>query len=191
MIPDHGRPPDGGSAARLQNTREWPRSMIPSQVFVVILAATAMHAAVINDRFHKNNAKVAPSAQFLQDGTIEMGTNDGAHQNASELPGFTNRIGSAQTELVTRRGQSHRDAFTAEPFAASYFLTYSSSVASSLITWKSAVFDKRLVTSSSEISQNRIAGGDIETIEGGPRGLYTTRPSCRVYELPLLERFDE
>ena len=116
-----------------------------------------MSATVIDDRFHKNiYAEVAPLAQFVQDGTIAP--------NASDFSGVTNRTVSAQTELVTRHGHGHRDALSAESFAASYFLTYSSSIAPSLITWKSAVFDKSLITASSKVSQNRIVDGEIEKI---------------------------
>ena len=59
-----GRPPNNGSAAQLQETRE-SQLFVPSQVFVVMLATTAMRAAVIDDRFHENDAKVATFAQFL------------------------------------------------------------------------------------------------------------------------------
>ena len=119
MIPDPIQPPDGGSAARLQETRDGPRSMIPSRVFVVILAAAAVRATVINDRLHENDAKVAHSAQFLRHGASRFDANDGVTY-ALEHPGLTNRIVSAHTELVTRHGQGH-NALSAEPFTASYF----------------------------------------------------------------------
>ena len=83
-----------------------------------MLAATAC-AAVINDRPHENNAKVAPSAQFLRYGASRFNTNDGV-TNASELSGLTSRTVSAHTELVTHRGHSHRDSLSAGFFAASY-----------------------------------------------------------------------
>jgi len=125
MISDPDWPHDVGFAAEPRKTRG-SQSLVSSRVCVVILAATAMHAAVINDQFHKStNAKVAPFAQFLHDGTIGMGTNDGAHHVASDFSGLTNRTVSAQTELVTRQGQSHRDALSAGSFTASYFSTTS------------------------------------------------------------------
>ena len=109
-----------------------------------MLAATAC-AAVINDRPHENNAKVAPSAQFLRYGASRNDTNDGV-TDASKLSGLTSRTVSAHTELVTHRGHSHKDALSAGFFAASYILTCSSSInASSLIIWASAIFDKELI----------------------------------------------
>jgi hypothetical protein len=148
-----------------------------------------MRAAVIDDRFHKNDAKVAPFAQFLQDGTIGMGVDDGAHRIASNFSDLTNRTVSAQTELVTRHGHGHRDAFSAESFTASYFSTCSSPIiASGLINRKFSVFDKKLITSLSRVSQNRIAGGDIEMIEGGEDFRVQCLSCLDVQRLPL--RFD-
>ena len=132
MSTQSGRPPDNGSAKRLQETRG-SRSSTSSQAFVVMLAAVAA-ATVINDRFHENiNAEVAPRAQFLRDETIGMGTDARAHRIAFDFSDFTNRNVSAQTELVTRRGRDHI-ALSAESFTASYFSAYSSHIASGLIT---------------------------------------------------------
>ena len=143
MIPDPHQP-HGGSAARLQETRG-SRSSIPSRVFVVILAAAAVRATAINDRLHENNAKVAPSAQFLRHGASRFDANDGVTY-ALEHSGLTNRTVSAHTELVTHRGHSHNDALSAGFFTASYISTCSSPInASSLIIWTSAVFDKELI----------------------------------------------
>ena len=116
--------------------------MIPSRVFVVILAAAAATAAAINDRLHKNiNAEVAPHAQFPRDETIGMDTDTSTHRVAFDFSGLINRTVYAQAELVTRHGHGH-NALSAEFFTAPYFSTYSSSVASSLITWTSAVSTK-------------------------------------------------
>ena len=98
--------------------------MIPSRVFVVILAAAEVRATVINDRFHENiNAEVAPLAQFLRDETIGMGTDTSAHRVAFDFPGVTNRTVYAQAELVTRHGHGH-NALSAEFFTFSYFIIY-------------------------------------------------------------------
>ena len=117
MIPDPHQQ-HGGSAARLQETRG-SRSSIHSRVFVVILAAAAARATVINDRLHENDAKVAPSAQFLRHGASRFDANDGV-TSALDLSGLTDRTVLAHTELVTHRGHSHRDALSAGFFAASY-----------------------------------------------------------------------
>ena len=151
-----------------------------------MLAATAC-AAVINDRFHENmNAEVAPHAQFPRDETIGMGTDTRAHRIAFDLPGVTNRTVYAQTELVIQHGHDD-NALLAESFTAPYFSACSSSVASSEITWKSAVFDESLITSPSKVSQNRIVDGDIEKFEGG-RDYRPQQTRCRVetQRLPLL-----
>uniref|UniRef100_A0A7S2FZ27 Uncharacterized protein n=1 Tax=Octactis speculum TaxID=3111310 RepID=A0A7S2FZ27_9STRA len=185
MIPHDDQPRACGSAAQLQETLRRSRSNIPSRVFIVILAAAAMPAAAIDDRFRMDCAKVAPSIQFLQTGTSIFGTNDGVVSSSGLAP--RRRQSSVASALAPRRGPGRLDASAAESFAASYFSTYSSPIASGLITWKSAIFDKRLITSSSKVSQNRIVGGDIEEIEGGG----DRRPQhkrCRVgiQRLPLL-----
>ena len=184
MATQSGRPPDNGPAARLQETRR-SRSSQFSRALVVTLATVAAAAVIINGRFHENtDAKVAPCAQFLRDETIGMGA-DAAHRVAFGHSGFTTRNVSAQTELVTQRGHDQCNASSAGSFTASSSSTNSSPIASGLITWKSAIFDKRLITSSSKVSQNRIVDGDIEMIEGG-EGF---RVQCLdVQRLPL--RFD-
>ena len=108
-------------------------------------------------------------------------TDGGARLVASELSGSTDRIGSAQTELVTRRARRRDDASAAENFTAPYFSSYSSSIAAfSLISWESAFFDMGLIAPSSKISQDRTAGGKLEKIEGrGGYGLHA-RASFRV-----------
>ena len=182
MATRSGRPPNG-SAARLPKT-SGSRSSIPSRAFAT-LAAVAAAAVISIGRFHENtDAKVAPCAQFLRDETIGMGA-DAAHRVAFGHSGFTTRNVSAQTELVTQRGHDQCNASSAGSFTASSSSTNSSPIASGLITWKSAIFDKRLITSSSKVSQNRIVDGDIEMIEGG-EGF---RVQCLdVQRLPL--RFD-
>ena len=149
-----------------------------------MLAATAC-AAVINDRPHEKNSKVAPSAQSLRYGASRFDTNDGVTK-ASKLSGLTSRTVSAHTELVTHHGHSHRDALSAGFFTAAYFSTCSSSInAPSLITWASAIFDKGLITSWSRVSQERTADGDVEKIEGGG-GSRRLRLSCRDGQRPPL-----
>lgn len=75
-----------------------------------------------------------------------MGANDGAYLIASELCGLNNRTDSAQIELVNHRVQIRRYASVADYLTAPHSSTYSSSIASSLIAWESAVFDKKLIT---------------------------------------------
>ena len=100
---------------------------------------------------------------------------------ASELSGSTDRIGSAQTELVTRRARRRDDASADEIFTAPYFSSYSSSIAAfSLISWESAFFDMGLIAPSSKISQDRTAGGKLEKIEGGGGYGLHARASFRV-----------
>ena len=166
MATQSGRPPDNGPAARLQETRR-SRSSQFSRALVVTLTTVAAAAVIINGRFHGNiNAEVAPRAQFLRDETIGLAIGVRAHRIAFDSSGFTTRNASAQAELVTQRGHDQRDASSAGSFTASSSSTNSSPIASGLITWKSAIFDKRLITSSSKVSQNRIVDGDIEMIEG-------------------------
>ena len=185
MATQSGRPPGDGSAERLRETRE-SRSSKSSQAFVVMLAAVAA-ATVIYDRFHVNiNAEVAPRAQFLRDGTIGMGTDTSAHRVIFDSSEFTTRNVSAQNELVTRRGRDQHNALSAASFTASYFSNSSPICASSLITSKSAVFDRKLITSSSKVSQNRIVDGEIEKIEGGGDcRLQLTRCGVEILRLPL------
>ena len=122
MISHDNQPCARGSAAEPREVLRRSRSNIPSRVFVVVLAAAAMTTAAIYDRPHENNAKVAPSTQFLRYGASRNDTNGGV-TDASKLSGLTSRTVSAYTELVTRRGQSHSDALSAEFFTASYTST--------------------------------------------------------------------
>ena len=181
MITD--RPHEVGFAAEPRRTR-WSRSITSSRVLAILATACSV-ATVIGARLHENNAKVAPSAQFLRYGASRFDTNDGV-TNALELSGLTTRTVSAHTELVTHRGHSHDDALSAGFFTASYISTCSSPInASSLIIWTSAVFDKELIAPWSRISQERTKDGDVESIEGegGSRRL---RLSCREVQRPPL-----
>ena len=178
MATQSGRPPNGGSAARLQETRG-SRSSKSSQAFVVMLAAVAA-ATVINDRFHENaDAKVAPCAQFLRDETIGMGA-DAAHRVAFGHSGFTTRNVSAQTELVTQRGHDQRDASSAGSFTASSSSTISSSIAAPdfITRGYTATFDKGLISPSSKALQSRSADGGFVKIEGG--GSFRLQTLCTI-----------
>ena len=183
MIPDPDQPREGGSAAEPQGTRR-SRSITSSRVLAILATACSV-AAVIGARLHENNAKVAPSAQFLRHGASIFDTNDGV-TSALELSSLTNRTVSAHTELVTHRGHSHNDALSAGFFTAPYISTCSSPInASSLIIWTSAVFDKELIAPWSRISQERTEDEDVERIvgEGGSRRL---RLGCRKVQCPSL-----
>ena len=186
MATRSGRPPHS-SAARLQET-SGSRSSIPSQAFVVTLAAVAAAAVIINGRFHGNiNAEVAPRAQFLRDETIGVGTGVRVHRIAFNFPDFTNRDVSARNELVTRRGRDQRNAFSAGSFTASSSSTNSSSIAAPDFITRgcTATFDKGLISPSSKASQSRTADGGIEKIEGG--GGFRLQALCTIgsTRLPL------
>ena len=160
MIARDGQPPRarGGSAVQPREILNGSRSNIPSRVLVIVLAAAATTAAAIDDRFRMNCAKVAPSIQFLQADTSIFGTNDGVVSSASGLEPRRGQS-SVASALAPRRGPGRLGASIAESFAASYFSTCSSpAIASGLINQKFAVFDKKLITSLSKVSQNRIAG---------------------------------
>ena len=133
MIPHDDQPRACGSAAQPREVLRGSRSNIPSRVLVVVLAAAAMTAAVIGDRFRMNCAKVAPSIQFLQTETSTFGTNDGVISSASRLAPRRGQSPVASA-LAPRRGPGRLDASSAGSFTASYFSTCSSSIyVSSLI----------------------------------------------------------
>ena len=195
MIPHDDQPRACGSAAQLRETLRRSRSNIPSRVFIVILAAAAMPAAAIDDRFRMDCAKVAPSIQLLQTGTSIFSTNDGVVSTFSTNDGVVSsasglaprrRQSSVASALAPRRGPGRLDASSAGSFTASYFSTCSSSIyVSSLITSKSAIFDQKLITSLSEILQNCIAYGGFEKIERGG-DFRVQRSSCRdIHRLAL------
>ena len=186
MATRSGRPPNG-SAARLPKT-SGSRSSIPSQAFVVTLAAVAAAAVISIGRFHENtDAKVAPCAQFLRDETIGMGA-DAAHRVAFGHSGFTTRNVSAQTELVTQRGHDLCNASSAGSFTASSSSTNSSSIAAPDFITRgcTATFDKGLISPSSKALQRRSADEEIEKIEGGgDRRLQPARYEVEIAHLPL------
>ena len=102
MILHDDQPRARGSAARLQETLRGSRSSLPSQVFIVALAAAAVTAAAIDDRFRMNCSKVAPSNQFLHTDSSIFDTNDGVKVGAtyeatdekiSKVDGFISQTG--------------------------------------------------------------------------------------------------
>ena len=128
MIPHDDQPHACGYAAQLREVLRGSRSNIPSRVLVVVLAAAAMTAAAIDDRFRMNCAKVAPSIQFLQTEPAIFGTNDGVISSASRLAP-RRRQSSVASALAPRRGPGRLDASAAESFTAPSSSTISSSVA--------------------------------------------------------------
>ena len=188
MILHDDQPRARGSAAQLQETLRGSRSNFPSRVFIVALAAAAVTAAAIDDRFRMNCSKVAPSNQFLHTDSSIFGTSDGVISSASELAPRRGRSSVAST-VAPRRRPGRLGASSAGSFAASYFSTCSSPIiATGLINRKFAVFDKKLITSLSRVSQNGIAGGDIVMIEGGEDFRVQCSSCLGVQRLPL--RFD-
>jgi hypothetical protein len=158
MIPHDDQPRACGSAAQLRETLRRSRSNIPSRVFIVILAAAALPAAAIDDRFRMDCAKVAPSIQFLRKGTSIFGTNDGVVSSAF---GLAPRRGqsSIASALAPRRGPGRLGAFAAESFAASSSSTISSSIAAPDFITRgcTAPFPTGLISPSSKALQRRSA----------------------------------
>ena len=105
MIPRDDQPRACGFAAQPREVLRGSRSNIPLREIIVILAAAALPAAAIDDRFHMDCAKVAPSIQFLQTGTSIFSTNDGVVSSASGLAP-RRRQSSVASALAPRRGQA-------------------------------------------------------------------------------------